>query len=99
VSDPLGLRPAKMDGFVRTAAHDARFLPPPYFDVDGKRAMGYYTGKDLNYYYFMASNFATSDRGFTRSQTSTHDLPQQKRQDRRAPLTTQVTCPQLADTG
>ena len=67
VDDPLGLRPAKMNGFVRTAAHDARFLPPPYFDVDGKRAMGYYTGKDLNYYYFMASNFAHRTAGFTRS--------------------------------
>jgi phospholipase C len=26
--------------------------------------MGYYDGTDLNYYYFMASNFATSDRWF-----------------------------------
>jgi len=27
--------------------------------------MGYYTGENLNYYYFMASNFATSDRWFS----------------------------------
>jgi phospholipase C len=27
--------------------------------------MGYYDGGDLNYYYFMASNFATSDRWFS----------------------------------
>ena len=27
--------------------------------------MGYYDGTDLNYYYFMASNFATSDRWFS----------------------------------
>ena len=72
VNDPLGLRPAMLNGFVRTAAHDARFLPPPYVDVDGKRAMGYYTGKDLNYYYFMASNFATSDRWFHPVMTRTH---------------------------
>src|SRR5437016_11757322 len=29
------------------------------------RAMGYYDGNDLNYYYFMASSFATSDRWFS----------------------------------
>jgi phospholipase C len=34
--------------------------------------MGYYTGKDLNYYYFMASNFATSDRWFHPVMTRTH---------------------------
>ncbi len=27
--------------------------------------MGYYDGQDLNYYYYMASNFATSDRWFS----------------------------------
>jgi len=27
--------------------------------------MGYYDGEDLNYYYFMASNFGTSDRWFS----------------------------------
>ena len=31
----------------------------------GERAIGYYDGSDLNYYYFMASNFATSDRWFS----------------------------------
>src|SRR5437879_13251156 len=31
----------------------------------GLRAMGYYDGTDLNYYYFMASNFATSDAWFS----------------------------------
>jgi phospholipase C len=62
LTDPLSATPT-MDGFVRSAAHDAR-TPPPFFDTDGKRAMGYYDGTDLNYYYFMASNFATSDRWF-----------------------------------
>ena len=72
VNDPTGLRPAKMNGFVRTAGHDARFNRPPFNDTDGKRAMGYYTDKDLNYYYFMASNFATSDRWFQPAMTRTH---------------------------
>ena len=56
---------ATMDGFVETAAHDARASTPPYLDVKGRRAMGFYDGTDLNYYYFMASSFATSDRWFS----------------------------------
>ena len=56
---------ATLDGFVFTAAHDARNIQPPFHDVTGQRAMGYYDGGDLNYYYFMASNFATSDRWFS----------------------------------
>jgi phospholipase C len=55
---------AALDGFVWTAAHDSRNTQG-YLDVDGVRAMGYYDGSDLNYYYFMASNFATSDRWFS----------------------------------
>jgi phospholipase C len=55
---------ALMDGFVRTAGHHARNQVPPFFDTDGIRSMSYYDGGDLNYYYFMASNFATSDRWF-----------------------------------
>ena len=56
---------ATLDGFVWTAAHDARKQVPALFDTNGVRAMGYYDGSDLNYYYFMASNFATSDRWFS----------------------------------
>ena len=56
---------ATLDGFVWTAAHDARNQVPALFDTNGVRAMGYYDGSDLNYYYFMASNFATSDRWFS----------------------------------
>jgi phospholipase C len=56
---------ATLDGYVWTAAHDARANQPPFTDVDGVRAMGYYSGTDLPYYYFMASNFATSDRWFS----------------------------------
>jgi phospholipase C len=62
VTAPLSATPT-LDGFVRAAAHDAR-TPPPFFDTEGKRAMGYYDGTDLPYYYFMASNFGTSDRWF-----------------------------------
>jgi phospholipase C len=63
------------NGFVHTAAHDARengyYQNNPYFDTDGLRVMGYYDGTDLNYYYFMASNFATSDRWFSPVMTRT----------------------------
>lgn len=70
-SDPVAPPPATLDGFVASAANDARQHTnaqgqlAPFFDVNGVRAMGYYDGGDLNYYYFMASNFATSDRWFS----------------------------------
>ncbi len=44
----------------------------PFQDVTGKRAMGYYDQNDLPFYYFMASNFATSDRWFSPVPTRTH---------------------------
>ncbi len=53
---------ATMDGFVYNAAKFA--MDEAFTDTAGLRAMGYYDGSDLNYYYFMASNFATSDRWF-----------------------------------
>ncbi len=62
---PTNSNAATMDGFVVTAAGDAQHTPGMLFDVLGHRAMGYFTGDNqLNYYYFMASNFATSDRWF-----------------------------------
>ncbi|HWY57391.1 MAG TPA: alkaline phosphatase family protein [Terriglobales bacterium] len=70
--DPVGLKPATMNGFVWTAAFYARTkFGQPFYDVNGIRAMGYYDGGDLNYYYFMASNFATSDRFFSPVMTRT----------------------------
>jgi phospholipase C len=57
--------PATMDGFVETAADLVREEGNLFHDRAGRRAMGYYDGSDLNYYYFMASNFATSDRWFS----------------------------------
>lgn len=52
-----------MDGFVKAAAGDAR--GNNFYDIQGHRAMGYFSGDQLNYYYFMASNFATSDAWFS----------------------------------
>ena len=57
-----GSNTATMDGFVFVAAKLAR--ETGLTDIDGIRVMGYYDGTDLPYYYFMASQFATSDRWF-----------------------------------
>lgn len=65
LDDPLGNSAAVNNGFVVTAADDARQQSPTLMDTNGIRAMGYFDWTDLNYYYFMASNFATSDRWFT----------------------------------
>jgi len=53
-----------------TLSWSAPTYPTPLYidsfvDIKGKRAMGYYDGTDLPYYYFMASNFATSDRWYS----------------------------------
>jgi phospholipase C len=75
-NDPTGVNPAILNGFVWTAAHDAREMGyydgNPFNDTIGMRALGYYEGDDLNYYYFMASNFATSDRFFNPVMTRTN---------------------------
>ncbi|HEV2399981.1 MAG TPA: alkaline phosphatase family protein [Candidatus Sulfotelmatobacter sp.] len=52
------------NGFIQAAANDARQASTTINDTNGYRSMGYFTDQDLNYYYFMASNFATSDRWF-----------------------------------
>ena len=54
---------AMLNGFVRTAAHDA--INTGMHDTLGLRAMGYYNSDDLNFYHFMATNFAMSDRWFS----------------------------------
>ncbi len=64
LSNPLAATPT-LDGYVWTAAHDSRNNQPPFNDTNGIRAMSYYDGTDLPYYYFMASSFATSDRWFS----------------------------------
>ncbi len=60
---------ATLDGFVWNAANFAmnentNGANPQFTDTAGIRAMGYYDWTDLPYYYFMASNFGTSDRWF-----------------------------------
>src|SRR6185369_542381 len=57
------------DGFVNQAAGFAG--SNGYFDQRGVRAMGYFTSADLPYYYFMASQFAMSDRYFSPLPAST----------------------------
>jgi phospholipase C len=70
LSDPLSAT-ATLNGFVWTAAHDARANQPPFTDVNGVRAMATYDDTDLPYYYFLASNFATSDRWFSPTMSRT----------------------------
>ena len=62
---------AALNGYVYTGAHDARYNNPPFHDSNGIRVMGYYDDSDLNYYYYMASQFATSDRWFAPVMTRT----------------------------
>jgi len=63
-SYPTNVSP-QLNGFVVSAGNDARQYPAGNVnDKDGLRAMGYFQGSDLNYYYWMATNFATSDRWF-----------------------------------
>jgi phospholipase C len=70
LSNPVSSTPA-LNGFVYSGAHDARTISPPFYDNNGLRVMGYYEGTDLNYYYFLASEFATSDRWFAPVMTRT----------------------------
>ncbi len=65
-----------MDGYAFVEgkfAHDEFVAGLPNFtDFTGKRAMGFYDDTDLPFYYFMAANFATSDRWFSPAPTRTH---------------------------
>ena len=65
-------RPILMDGFVHTAENFATSCSVSGCgsgvltdDLVGRRAMGYYDQDFLNYYYYMASQFALSDRWFS----------------------------------
>ena len=58
------------NGFVHIAAGFAQFAnsqndPHHFHDVAGTRAMGYYDESMLPFYYFLAAQFATSDRWFS----------------------------------
>jgi phospholipase C len=67
----LTSRPINNDGFVHTAEGFAKncaltgVCSGDYTDTAGQRAMGYYDQGFLNYYYYMASQFAVSDRWFS----------------------------------
>ena len=67
----LTSRPINMDGFVHIAEGFAKSCAASgtcsgkFTDLTGQRAMGYYDQGFLNYYYYMASQFAVSDRWFS----------------------------------
>ena len=61
--DHPGSSAMPMDGFVINSAKYAQ--ENGELDRVGARAMGYYDDADLPYYYYMASNFGTSDRWFS----------------------------------
>ena len=69
--DFLTSRPINMDGFVHTAEGFAKDCASTgscsgsFTDLHGQRAMGYYDQGFLNYYYYMASQFAVSNRWFS----------------------------------
>ena len=57
-----------MDGFVALAFQISQAAAPlgiHMADQDGHRVMGFFDGNDLNYYYFMASQFAIGDHFFS----------------------------------
>jgi phospholipase C len=70
----LTTRPIVMDGFVHNAEGYAKSCSiagaggscsGSFTDTSGQRSMGYYDQGFLNYYYYMASQFALSDRWFS----------------------------------
>ena len=67
----LSTRPILMDGFVHIAegygdnCTSTGSCSGQFTDTTGQRAMGYYDQDFLNYYYYMASQFALSDRWFS----------------------------------
>lgn len=72
--DFTSTRPILMDGFVHNAEGFAKSCAIPgaggscsgtFTDLVGRRSMGYYDQSFFNYYYYMASQFALSDRWFS----------------------------------
>ena len=58
------------NGFAHVAAGFAQYMNSQndkhhYYDVQGSRVMGYYDEKMLPFYYYLAAQFATSDRWFS----------------------------------
>jgi phospholipase C len=67
---PTSATPA-MDGFANSAGGNSRHSSPIGVDINGQRVMGYYDWTDLPYYYFMATEYAMSDRWFSPVMTNT----------------------------
>jgi phospholipase C len=70
--DFLATRPIQMGGFVHNSegyatscAQSGSACSGSFTDLTGQRSMGYYDQGFLNYYYYMASQFAVSDRWFS----------------------------------
>ena len=70
--DFLTTRKIQENGFVHTAEGYATSCAQPgascsgvFTDLNGQRAMGYYDQGFLNYYYYMAAQFAVSNRWFS----------------------------------
>ena len=67
----LDTRPIQMSGFVHTSEGFAKSCAASgkcsgqFTDLTGQRSMAYYDQDFLNYYYYMASQFAVSDRWFS----------------------------------
>jgi len=68
----LPTRPILMDGFVHNAegyanscAASGATCSGNFTDLTGRSSMGYYDESYFNYYYYMASQFAVSDRWFS----------------------------------
>jgi phospholipase C len=53
------------EGFAKSCAAAGATCSGNFTDLTGQRAMGYYDQDYLNYYYYMASQFAVSDRWFS----------------------------------
>ena len=53
------------EGYAKSCAANGSICSGSFTDTAGQRAMGYYDENFLNYYYYMASQFALSDRWFS----------------------------------
>jgi phospholipase C len=53
------------EGYAKSCAANGAICSGTFTDLAGQRAMGYYDESYLNYYYYMASQFALSDRWFS----------------------------------
>jgi len=77
--DPSTTRKILMDGFVHDgegyekSCANSNSCAGSFAETNGKSTMGYYDQDFLNYYYYMASQFAISDRWFSPMATKSVD--------------------------